>query len=387
MTGAPPSRSRTRRRPVWLAACAASGLLAGGVALAVGATTGDRSADSTALDLVEEARGLDAPTAIDFRPGDPGRIYVSEQSGLVRVVERGRPRPAPFVDIRDRVLSGGERGLLGFAFAPDHARSGILYLHYSARPRGDTRVVRVRARGDAVDLRSAETILRVRQPYENHKGGQLAFDSRGRLHVGLGDGGSAFDPDGRAQDLSTSLGKILRLESERKGRPRWQPIAYGLRNPWRFSFDRASGDLWIGDVGQDRMEEIDVIPATERGLVNFGWGRFEGTASNPRPQPLRPGGRLAGPVVAYGRGEGCSVIGGYVYRGRAIPSLQGRYVYGDLCSGRIWSLRRRGGRTDVRREPTELPLISSFGQDVAGELHAVSLDGRAFALRARGNRR
>ena len=354
-------------------------MVGGGLALAGALERGARPEAS--LRLVEEARGLEAPTGLEFRPGDPGRLYVPEQSGVVRIVERGRVSPQPFLDLRSRVLSGGERGLLGLAFAPDHERSGLLYAHYTNRA-GDTRVVRLRARGDRVDPRSARTLLRVRQPYENHKGGQLAFDAQGRLHLGLGDGGSAFDPDERGQSLRGPLAKVLRLDDERP-RPRWETVAYGLRNPWRFSFDRANGDLWIADVGQDRFEEVDLKPAGERGLVNFGWGVFEGRVRQPRRTlALNPRGRLAAPVTVYGRDEGCSVTGGFVYRGRAIRALRGRYVYGDLCTGTIWSLRRRGAeRAEVRREPVTLPLVSAFGEDPSGELHAVSLDGRALALR------
>jgi glucose/arabinose dehydrogenase len=331
------------------------------------------------LRLVQEASGLDGPTGVELRPGEPDRLYVTEQAGRVRVVERGRVRPEPFLDLRDRVLSGGERGLLGLAFAPDHRRSGFLYVHYTNKG-GDTRVVRYRARGGRVDPRSARTLLRVRQPYENHKGGQLAFDRRGRLLLGLGDGGSAFDPERRGQDLGTPLGKILRLDPD-EVRSGWETIAYGLRNPWRFSFDRATGDLWIADVGQDRQEEVDVLPAGERRLANFGWSVFEGNFRHSR-QALNPRGRHLRPVVAYDRREGCSVTGGFVYRGRAIPALRGRYLYGDLCSGSIWSLRLRPGRgADVRRERVKLPLVTSFAEDTAGELHAVTHDGRVLALR------
>jgi glucose/arabinose dehydrogenase len=334
---------------------------------------------AAALRLVEEAGGLDGPTGLGFGPGDPGRLYVTEQAGRVRIVERGRARPEPFLDLRDRVLSGGERGLLGLAFAPDHQRSGLLYVHYTNKA-GDTRVVRYRARGDHVDPSSARTLLRVRQPYENHKGGQLAFDRRGRLLLGLGDGGSAFDPERRGQDLGTPLGKILRVDPDRAGAG-WETVAYGLRNPWRFSFDRATGDLWIADVGQDRQEEVDVLPAAERGLANFGWSVFEGNSRHSR-QALNPRGRHLRPVVAYGRREGCSVTGGFVYRGRAIPALRGRYLYGDLCSGSIWSLRLRPGRSaEVRRERVKLPLVTSFAEDAAGELHAATHDGRVLALR------
>ncbi len=385
MTGAPAKSrpSRSRSRPRWLL-WAGAGLVLAGVGLALASALDRGARPRASLQLVEEAEGLGSPTGLEFRPGDPGRLYVPEQSGLVRIVERGRVSPRPFLDLRPNVLSGGERGLLGLAFAPDHERSGLLYAHYTNKA-GDTRVVRLRARGDRVDPRSARTLLRVRQPYENHKGGQLAFDRRGRLHLGLGDGGSAFDPDERGQDLRGPLAKILRLESENP-RPRWKTVAYGLRNPWRFSFDRANGDLWIADVGQDRFEEIDVMPAGERGLVNFGWGVYEGRVRQPRRTlRLNRRGRLAAPVTVYGRDEGCSVTGGFVYRGRAIPALRGRYVYGDLCSGTIWSLRRRpDGRAEVRREPVKLPLVSAFGQDPRGELHAVSLDGRALALRPGG---
>ena len=334
------------------------------------------------LRLVTVAQGLEGPTGLAFRPGDPDRIYVTEQTGRIHVVEDGRVRTRPFLDLRSRVLSGGERGLLGLAFSPDHARSGLLYVHYTNR-RGDTRVVRYRAHGDRVDPASARTLLAVPQPYENHKGGQLAFDRRGRLLVGLGDGGSAFDPERRGQDLGTPLGKVLRREVGRPGTA-WKTVAYGLRNPWRFSFDRATGALWIADVGQDRQEEIDFLPAGERGLVNFGWSAYEGTYRW-RTRAVNPRGRLVAPVTAYGRGDGCSVIGGYVYRGRALPRLRGRYLYGDLCTGTIWSLRGRPGpRPEIRREPVKLPLLTSFAEDRSGELHAVSLDGRVVALRAAG---
>ena len=357
--------------------------VAAGVAYAFERVAGVReSLNGGELRLVTVAQGLESPTGLAFRPGDPGRVYVTEQSGRIRIVADGGVLPRPFLDLRPRVLSGGERGLLGLAFAPDHARSGLLYVHYTNR-RGDTRVVRYRARGDRVDPRSARTLLAVRQPYENHNGGQLAFDRRGRLHVGLGDGGSAFDPERRGQDLATPLAKILRRDGVGSA-AEWNAVAYGLRNPWRFSFDRATGDLWIADVGQDRLEEIDLLPAGERGLVNFGWSAYEGTYRW-RTRPINRRGKLAAPVTAYGRREGCSVTGGYVYRGRALPRLCGRYLYGDLCTGTIWSLRRRpGAPPEIRREPVKLPLLTSFGEQPSGELHAVSLDGRVVALRAAG---
>ena len=330
-----------------------------------------------ALALETEATGLRAPTGVEFRPGDRERLYVLEQDGRVMVVERGKVAPRPFLDLRDSVLSGGERGLLGLAFAPDHRRTGHLYVQYTNR-KGDTRVVRYRAKGDRVDPDTGRDLLRVDQPYENHNGGRLAFGPDGRLYLGLGDGGSAFDPHQRGQDLRTRLGKLLRLDV-RRPRARWRTVAYGLRNPWRISFDRLTGDLWIGDVGQDRVEEVDVLPARQRGLVNFGWSAYEGRVRQ-AGRRLNRRGRLAWPVVTYGRRHGCSITGGFVYRGRAIPSLRGRYVYGDLCQGTVWSLRRAGRRADVRQEPIRLPLVTSFAEDHDGELHAVSHDGKLVAI-------
>jgi glucose/arabinose dehydrogenase len=324
--------------------------------------------------------GLDAPTGIVARPGDAHRLYVLEQKGTVRIVAGRRILPRPFLDLRDRLKSGGERGLLGLAFHPDHARNGRLFVHYTDR-RGDTRVVEYRARGDRVEPASGRVILRVRQPYENHKGGQLAFGPDGRLYLGLGDGGSAFDPEGRGQRLDTFLGKLLRRDVDRPG-SRWEMAAFGLRNPWRFSFDRGSGDLWLADVGQDAYEEIDHVPAGERRLLNFGWGVYEGPVRQPRRRPLeRRRGHLTWPAFSYGRRDGCSVTGGYVYRGRRIPALEGRYLFGDLCTGRLWTLRARGGGDPpVRREIPRLPFVTSFGEDAAGELYAVTYDGRLSAL-------
>jgi glucose/arabinose dehydrogenase len=376
-----------RRRLGW----AALGALVGAAVGATLAYTSERSASldqrderPSALELVEVASGLDGPTNVEFRPGDPVRLYVTEQAGRIRVVEAGAVRSRPFLDLRRHVLSGGERGLLGLAFPPDHARTGLFYVHYTNRA-GDTRVVELRARGDVGDPRPVRTLLAVDQPYENHNGGQLVFDPAGRLLLGLGDGGSAFDPERRGQDLGTPLAKIRRLDVRRPG-ARWETVAYGLRNPWRFSFDRATGDLWIADVGQDAQEEIDVLPAGERGLVNFGWSAYEGTRRN-RGHALNRRGRLLGPVAVYGRRGGCSVSGGFVYRGRALAALRGRYLYGDLCTGTIWSVRRRDGRSDVRREPIELPLLTTFGQDERGELYAASHDGRLVALRPATGRR
>jgi glucose/arabinose dehydrogenase len=330
--------------------------------------------------LAPVASGLEAPTGVVARPGDPDRLYVLEQAGRVRIVAGGRVLAEPFLDLTDRVKTGGEMGFLGLAFHPDHARNGRLFVHYTDRGR-DTRVVEYRVRGDRVDPDGGRVVLRQRQPYENHKGGQLAFGPDGRLYLGLGDGGSAFDPEGRGQRLDTLLGKLLRRDVDRSG-SRWEIAAFGLRNPWRFSFDRAGGDIWLADVGQDAYEEIDLIAAGERRLLNFGWGVYEGPVRQPRRRRLeRRRGHLTWPVFSYGRREGCSVTGGYVYRGRRVPAMRGRYLLGDLCSGNLWSLRARGGGGPrVRREPVRLPLVTSFGEDARGELYAVSFDGGLHAV-------
>ncbi len=330
------------------------------------------------LDVV--ARGLQTPVGLAApRRGRPGEVYVVEQTGRVRALERsGRIRPRPFLDVRGQTRAGGEQGLLGFAFHPDYPRDPRAFAHYTDR-RGDTRVVQYRVRDGAADPASARELLRVEQPYENHNGGQLAFGPDGRLYLGLGDGGSAFDPQDRSQDPGSRLGKLLAVDVHAP-RPRWEAVAYGLRNPWRFSFDRATGDLWVGDVGQDSQEELNLVPGGRAGGRNFGWPAREGTKRF-EDRELRGERDPVEPVVTYGRERGCSIVGGHVYRGRAVPALRGRYVYGDFCSGRIWTLRRAGdGVADVREEPAPVPQLASFGEDGPGELYAVSLTGVVYRL-------
>jgi glucose/arabinose dehydrogenase len=328
------------------------------------------------------ASGLRKPVQVVARPGD-GRLYVAEQRGTVRVLERGAPRGRAFLDLRRRVLSGGERGLLTIAFAPDGRR---LYTMYTDR-RGDTRVVAVPAGRDAADRRAARTLLAVDQPFENHKGGTLLVDRRGRLLLGLGDGGSAFDPGHRAQDPASRLGKLLRYDPARP-RAGWRTLAIGLRNPWRLSRDRRTGLVWIGDVGQDELEEVDAVRLPEHGdgLLNLGWPAFEAHRPVGR-KPLRRLGRLVWPVAAYRHREGCSVTGGHVDRGRTVRALRGRYVYGDLCTGTMWSLDARGAddraAADLRREAARLPGLVSFGEDARGELLAISVRGRVLRLAPR----
>jgi glucose/arabinose dehydrogenase len=350
------------------------------VAAVLTASAGAAPARQAALHLQPVAQGLAAPTYVASAPGEPGNLYVVEQPGRIRVLVRGRLRATPFLDIRSRVRSGGEQGLLSVAFDPGYRRNHLFYVNYTDR-NGDTRVVRYRTgRGRAI-LSSGKQLLFVRQPYANHNGGQLQFGPDRLLYVGMGDGGSAGDPENRAQNLSSRLGKLLRT-SVRTSRPAWRMAGYGLRNPWRFSFDRASGDLYVGDVGQGDWEEVDYRTRAQLPRRwNFGWPVYEGrhqykNAPFSRAAPYVP------PVAEYPHSGGsCSITGGYVYRGRAIPALRGRYVYGDYCSGAVWSLRISSGRaTGIRREPITVPSLSSFGEDAAGELYATSLSGRVFKL-------
>jgi glucose/arabinose dehydrogenase len=306
-------------------------------------------------------------------------LWVVEQPGRVVLLDGDGPGRT-LIDIRDRVLSGGEQGLLGLAFHPDHASNGRLFLHYTNRE-GDTRVDEYRARDGVADPASRDELLAVEQPFPNHNGGQLSFGPDGLLYLGLGDGGGANDPDDRAQDLDDPLGKLLRIDVDRAG-ARWEPVAYGLRNPWRFSWDRETKVLWIADVGQDEREEIDAIAELGEPPPNFGWPAFEGTNGLDDRDPTGPG-RLVGPVAEYSHDDGCSVTGGYVYRGSEVPGLRGRYVYGDVCSGILWTLRAGAARADdVRREDEKLEQVSSFGEDRRGELYAISLSGSVSRLSA-----
>ncbi len=346
-------------------------------ALAAAAVAGARGDRATALSLQRVAGGLDSPLHLAVPRSEPNRLYVVEQAGVIRVLEGGRVRRTPFLDIRNLVRSGGEQGLLGLAFHPRYAQNRRFYVNYTDRS-GDTRIVEYRSNGREALLRTRRQLLFVKQPYPNHNGGQVAFGPDGRLYVGMGDGGSGGDPENRAQNLGSRLGKLLALNVDRRG-ARWQIAALGLRNPWRFSFDRATGDLYIGDVGQGTYEEIDFTPRRSPGLENYGWDVWEGRARFENKRPSR--GRLVFPVAQYGRSQGYSVTGGFVYRGSAVPSLRGRYLYGDFGSGTIWSLKVvRGRATGLRREPIRLDGLASFGEDPRGELYVVSLGGAVFKI-------
>jgi glucose/arabinose dehydrogenase len=331
------------------------------------------SGPSSGANLDPYATGFENPTFVGFAPGEPRRLYVVEQAGRIRFL-LGRRIGGTFLDIRSRVLSGGEQGLLSVAFSPNYERDHRFYVNYTDR-NGDTRVIEFRSRNGRAVLSTARELLFVKQPYVNHNGGQLQFGPDGLLYVGMGDGGGAGDPNDRAQNLNDRLGKLLRIDPFDPGAD-WQVVGSGLRNPWRFSFDRETGDLYIGDVGQEVWEEIDFRPhAIVDRLANYGWRIFEGRARFATGSPSGAG-DLVSPVSVYSHEQGCSVTGGYVYRGRAVSSAVGRYYFGDWCSGTIWSLRMQDGRAlDLRKETAEIGQLSSFGEDAAGSIYAVSLGG------------
>ena len=338
---------------------------------------GTRAAD--ALRLREIVSGLSSPLHVAAPRSERSRIYIVEQIGRIRVFENGRLRAEPFLDIRDEVTAGGEQGLLSVAFHPRYARNRKFYVNYTDR-NGDTRVVEYRSNGTRVLPATRRQLLFVDQPYANHNGGQLAFGPDGRLYIGMGDGGAGGDPENRAQNLGSRLGKLLTINVDRRGATP-QINALGLRNPWRFSFDRGNGALYLADVGQGAWEEVNYTPrARLRTLRNYGWDVYEGRA---RYEPKRPSrGRLSFPAHVYARtGDHCSVTGGFVYRGASVPAARGRYFFGDYCSGIVWSFRMVGGRArQLRREPFRVATLSSFGEDAAGELYATSLGGSVYRL-------
>jgi len=345
--------------------------------------------------LEEVAGGLDRPLFVADPNDGSGRLFVAEKGGTIRIIAGGAVQATPFLDITDRVgADGSEQGLLGLAFAPNFAETGYFYVNYTDLD-GDTVVSRFGLTLDAgaADPASEQVILRQDQPYANHNGGMLAFGPDNYLYIGFGDGGSQGDPNGNGQRLDTWLAKILRIEVDPAYVPEGQAYAipednpfigtegalpeiwaYGLRNPWRFSFDRETGDLWIGDVGGGQLEEIDHVPNAEAGGQNFGWNLMEGTLCY-QGDACDPTG-LTLPVFEYTHDFGCSITGGYVYRSESVPDLAGTYLFADYCSGLLW-----GGGPDangdwVMSEPIETDLsISSFGEDAAGELYVTDLSG------------
>jgi glucose/arabinose dehydrogenase len=331
--------------------------------------------------LVRIVSGLTDPVYLASPRGD-SRLFIVQQNGVIRILSHGRLLARPFLNISSLVSFGGEQGLFSIAFPADFATSGKFDVDYT-NASGDTRVVQFRVSAtdrNVANRTTARILLKVHQPYSNHNGGQLQFGPNGTmLYISLGDGGSEGDPNFEGQS-GGPLSAILRLDPT-KATPHPATYAYGLRNPWRFSFDRLSGGIWIGDVGQDRWEEIDHLRHGTGLGADFGWSEYEGDhfyKAQPVPVPRT---RLRFPVAEYSHAVGCAVTGGYVYRGHAIPTLDGFYLYADFCSGRIWRLRS-GGRRPVLMTSISgrVHEISSFGQGSVGELYVVSLHGSIYKI-------
>jgi glucose/arabinose dehydrogenase len=330
-------------------------------------------------------------------PDDPHHLFVVEQTGRIVVLRDGRRLAKPFLDLGDQVSCCGEQGLLSVAFAPDYAKSGRLYVDYTD-PAGETRVVEYRRSDDdplVADPGSRRVVLGVDQPFENHNGGLALFGPDRLLYIGLGDGGSQDDPSRNGQDLGTLLGKVLRIDPRASsGKPYTVPAgnpfvdrpsarpeiySYGLRNPWRFSFDLLTDAFSIGDVGQNEFEEVDLVPRGEGRGADFGWSAYEGLARFNDDQDAP---NAVPPVLVYDHDAGCSITGGYVVRDRGLPTLYGRYLYGDFCAGKLHSFAARPDRraTDDRPLGVQVPSLSSFGEDDAGHIYATSLEGPVYRL-------
>jgi len=366
-------------------------------------TAPDSPADPTQVTLTEVMEGLFRPIYITHAGDGSERLFILQQSGQIWIVKGGELQERLFLDLSTIVSQSEgytERGLLGMAFHPDFAENGLFYLNYTdSRVEHATKIVEFQVSADdpnRAEIDSGRVLLTIGQPFANHNGGQLAFGPDGYLYIGVGDGGSANDPLGSGQNPGTLLGNILRIDvdestdSREYAIPQDNPVvnnpdlamevwAWGLRNPWRFSFDRATGDLYIADVGQSAWEEINVQPADSPGGENYGWNAYEGNVTFMGPEPE---GEVVMPVMAYNHANGCSVTGGYVYRGEAIPALQGYYLFGDYCNGLIWA-----GYQDASGEWSyDLLLqlrstLSSFGEDEAGELYVVDYaGGRVFRI-------
>ncbi len=346
------------------------------------------------------ARGLSSPLDFQVPAGDRNRAFVVEQGGRIRIVRGGAVVGTPFLDVSSKISTGGERGLLGLAFHPQYASNGRFYVNYTDRS-GDTHISEFRASppaADAVDPATERELLFVRQPFANHNGGGLAFGNDGMLYAGLGDGGNAGDPQGNGQNLSTPLGKLLRMNVD-AGTPFAVPSdnpfvaragafpaiwAYGLRNPWRFAFDRETGDLFLADVGQNAVEEVDFAAAPRRGGENYGWNIMEGTRCFQPASGCNQAG-LTLPVLDYTHSEGCSITGGVVYRGCRLPGYAGTYFYSDYCTAFIRSFRMQGGQAVDRRDWTAalgrgLNAPTSFGRDDEGEVYIVDQDGEVYKV-------
>jgi glucose/arabinose dehydrogenase len=359
---------------------AATLLALGTIAVPLAAATPDRPEFRFRL----YASGLRGAWWIGAPRSEPNRLYVAQKDGRMRVLVNGRVRSRPFLDLRRAVGSPGpEQGLFSAAFHPRYGRNHRFYVAYTDT-KGDIRVVEYRSSNRVRRLRR---LLLVRQPSPRNGGGQLQFGPDGLLYLGLGDGGPVGRPGNRSQSAATKLGKLLRIDVDRRG-ARWQTVGYGLRYPWRFSFDRATGDLFLADRGEGRWEEVDVRPRSKlRAAANYGWPRYEGLELH-SSKPLNPRGELVLPIVVHPHREGdpreaCLITGGFVYRGSAVPAARGRYFYGDAYTNELWSFRLSEGKaTDLRREPRKLQSISTLGEDARGELYATEPRlGRIYRLR------
>ncbi len=355
---------------------------------AAGALSDAREAHAAPPRLALQAviqQGLNQPLYLTHASDGTGRLYIVEQGGTVRLLDDGKLTAQPFLDISERVLSGSERGLLGLAFHPDFPNNERLFVNYTRKPDGATVVSEFRVTDGMADQDSEQVLLTVAQPYANHNGGMLSFGPDGFLYIGLGDGGFAGDPGNRAQAKDSLLGKLLRIDVSHgapyaipadnpfvKGGGRAEIYAYGFRNPWRFSFDRETGELWLADVGQNGWEEINVV---ERGK-NYGWRVMEGNHCFLPPLGCNRAG-LAPPRAEYrNKSPRCSITGGYVYRGQTVPALTGVYVFGDYCSGEVMALR--GDKPEVL---TSSKLrIASLGEDEQGEIYVIDHQGGVYRI-------
>ena len=389
---------RARRLPTRLLPIAPLLLLALSAVAGV-APSPNAALPSLELERVFPALTFERPVFLTHAGDGSGLVYVVEQHGVVHRIVPGPPeRSEVFLDISARVSRrGNEEGLLGLAFDPAFVENGRFYVYYSAAsPRRSVLSRFEMGRGGLSDAASESVLLEVPQPYRNHNGGMIEFGPDGMLYVALGDGGSAGDPRRHGQNLGTLLGTILRVDVTSEGGapyviPSDNPFvgrsgargeiwAYGLRNAWRFSFDRETGDLWTGDVGQNALEEVDIV---RRG-GNYGWNEMEGSRCF---RPACDPGAFEPPVAEYGRDMGCSITGGYVYRGQRLPELQGVYLYADFCSGRIWGLRYDGERVTEQAQLARAEFqVPSFGEDEAGEVYVLGFDGGIYRFgRERGS--
>jgi glucose/arabinose dehydrogenase len=379
---------------VLLAACGSG---SSGSAVDTGQPAASNAAKGAAGSVrLQKVGSFDSPVFVTSPPQDASRLFVVEQGGKVRVVKNGKTLGTPFLDVSDKLTTGSEQGLLSIAFAPDYASSGLFYIFYTDKDANETVVEYKRQSDDVADAGSARTLFTDQDPESNHNGGLLLFGPDQHLYIGIGDGGGGGDQHGahgNGQSLDTLLGKILRIDPKASGgKPYTVPsdnpfvnragakpeiYSYGLRNPWRFSFDRSTGDLIIGDVGQDKVEEIDFVRKGKGRGANFGWRVFEG---NDRYTPGESAPGAIKPVITEQHADGnCSITGGIVIRDPALPAWRGRYVFGDYCRGVIQTAVLSSGKaSNLTDRKLKVSQLSSFGEDSRGRVYATSLDGPVY---------